>query len=143
MDARRREFVLGIITGKLPPIKETQELKDSVWKILMRLNTYLSKDTQISFLAGKYVYSCTLEEQEKAKKESENLTVLQSMLVHMTKTMESPGNIYDYNMRFQKSVGEKLMDAYAILEMYGWTFENENEVKLLNGTHEYYEKEDK
>ena len=143
LNKRRTEFIISIINGDLPKIKETEELKDEIWNILVEMKGYLTTEKYTTFFTGKYYYNCTQEEQDEVKRKTEEISIVNSMLIHMSEAMNNAGNIYSYMLEYQEKTGEKLLRAYAVLEKYGWTFENENEVKLLNGTHEYYEKEDK
>lgn len=138
MDARRKEFVQNIISGKIQPVKETAEVQEAVWDILVQFNTYLSVSDMGCFFTGKHDWECSPEEKEEAQKKVDNLGCLHQMIIKMHREMVNKGNgICDYQGMFNKEKGKKLMNAYKILERYGWSFE-EDEERLLNGTHALY-----
>lgn len=138
MDARRKEFVQNIISGKIQPVKETAEVQEAIWDILIQFGTYVSTSNIGRFFTGKREYECSSEEIEETQKKVDNLSCLHQMIIEMHSEMGSESdNIYDYQGMFNQEKGEKLMNAYKILERYGWSFEGDEE-QLLNGTHELY-----
>lgn len=142
MDARRKEFVQNIISGKIQPIKETAEVQEAIWDILIQFSTYISTSDIGCFFTGKREYECSLEEIEETQKKVDNLSCLHQMIIEMHSEMRiKSDDIYDYQGMFDQEKGEKLMNAYKILERYGWSFEGDEE-QLLNGTHELYVKKE-
>lgn len=142
MDARRKEFVRNIISGKIQPVKETTEVQEAIWDVLIQLGTYLSVSDMNFFFAGKHDYECSTEEKEESQKKVDNLSCLHQMIIKMHVEMESKSsNIYDYQGTFNQEKGKQLVNAYKILERYGWSFEGDEE-QLLNGTHELYAKKE-
>ena len=65
--------------------------------------------------------------------------MLHQMLLILDASMASTNEIFDSN--FNPSKGKALLKGYEALEPYGWYFESEEEKKVLDGTHELYEKE--
>ncbi|MBQ9766989.1 MAG: hypothetical protein IJW37_02670, partial [Lachnospiraceae bacterium] len=51
----------------------------------------------------------------------------------------SDKELVNYNGDFNSEIGEDILKGYAILERYGWTFADEAERRILDGTHELYE----
>lgn len=138
MDARRKEFIQNIISGKIQPVKETAEVQEAIWDILIQFYTYVSISDIGYFLTGKHEYECSPEEREETQKKVNNLSCLHQMIIEMHNEMGSESDdIYDYQGMFNQEKGEKLRSAYKILERYGWSFEGDEE-QLLNGTHELY-----
>ena len=44
-----------------------------------------------------------------------------------------------YDGTYNKENGQGLMDGYKVLWLYGWSFEDEEEEKVVDGSHEFYE----
>lgn len=137
MNATRKMFVENIISGKIDPIKDTEAIKDSIWDVLMDLKPSLYQSTFIKFVTGKTEYDCTQEEKAEARQKIESLSVLHQMLIAMHQGMDCIGDLVDWCGYYSEGVANRLKNGYAILEKYGWSFEEEDE-KLLNGTHELY-----
>ena len=137
MDAIRRMFIENIISGKIAPVKDSEGVKDAVWRVLVETKASLYPSYFKKFFTGKYEYDCTQEEKDEAQKKVDALSAIHQMLVAMHNGMENMEDIYDYYGVFKDEIGSKLKKGYEILEKYGWSFEEEDE-KLLNGTHELY-----
>ena len=137
MDATRKMFIENIISGKIDAIKNTEAIKDEVWSAMIALNVSLYQSAFTRFFAGKSEYECTPEEKDEAKKKVEELSVIHQMLIALHNSIGSVGDIADWNGVYKEEVGIKLKKGYAVLEKYGWSFEEEDE-KLINGTHELY-----
>lgn len=142
LNARKKDFISSIISGKIAPIKEVQEVQDAIWSELVNMESYISSTSLRSFFTGKYDYNCTAEEKEDADNKIRQLSALLQMMISLSYSMENVGDIYDWKGCFNADRADKLKKAYAILERYGWTFEDE-EKQLLDGTHELYVKEKK
>lgn len=138
MDARRKEFIQNIISGKIQAVKNTAEVQEEIWNALVDLGVYLSPSSMMRFFTGKPDYDCTPEEKKEAVEKIEKLTVLYQMLTVLHYGMENVGDIYDWLCCYNEEHGQKLLKAYAILKRYGWSFEGD-EGQLLDGTHELYD----
>lgn len=141
LDASRKEFICHIIAGKIDAVENEEEIREKIWKLLIENGSYLSLDTMIGFFTGKEYYNCTEEERAEARKKLEGLSYTQSMLVALHDEV-SGTEIVNYCGYYKTDAGAKLKSCYAILEAYGWTFANEDDEKILNGTHELYERPD-
>ena len=75
-----------------------------------------------------------------AKEKIRSMSMLDQMLVVLDISMkgEEP---FDYNVDYKKEKGQAMLDAYKVLEKYGWYFEDDEEEKVLDGTSEIYKKE--
>lgn len=142
LNKRKSEFIKGVVTGELQAIKETPELKDELWHVLVSLSTYLTDNKYISFLCGKSVYDCSKEDREDAKKKYTDMSVLHQMLIYLDGAMDNAGDIYDYYGCYKENLGSNLLSAYEILIRHGFSFNDENEEKVINGTHECYKKQE-
>lgn len=140
LDATRKEFIQNIISGKINAVKNESEIKEKIWKVLIEGNFYLSQTGMRTFFTGKSDCECTPEEIAEAKQRINNLSFIHSMLVTMHIVIENIGDSFDWNGYYDSGIGRRMMNAYEVLRQYGWTFEDDNNVKLLNGTHELYVK---
>ena len=143
MDTRRKEFIHGIITGKIEALKESEEVQRELWQALLAMETYLSMISIKNFFTGKADYNCTPEERESATKSVNECSMLHQMLALMNYAMMNCGDIADWMCRYNQPVADKLLKGYAVLEKYGWSFDGEDEERLLDGTHELYMQESK
>lgn len=143
INARRKEFISNIISGRIDAVKEVTVVQEEIWNVMIKIGTYLSFQNMHNFITGKTYWECTQEEKEVANKKVENSSCLHQMLMQLNYAMENNvGDIYDYYGMFNKEKGDLLLKVYGILERYGWSFEGDEE-QLLNGTHELYVKKDK
>ena len=138
MDKRRRQFVLDIISGEIEPIK--LDLRDILWQQLLESGTGIYRSTLFKFYTEKETYNCAQEEKEEGNKWVDRLSVLQQMLIlyHNALNGVEP---FDYYSKFDKAKADKYISKLDVLVMYGWYF-TEEEQKLLDGTHELYEKKE-
>lgn len=142
MDARKRELIEGVVSGKIAPIKETEEVKEEIWHALIRIGSYISMNTIRRFISGKEYYEYSEGERKEADGKARGLSVLHQMLIVLGNGLENIGDLYDYQGHCHTGNCETFRREYAILERYGWTF-TEEEARLLDGTHELYTPEKK
>jgi ParB family chromosome partitioning protein len=138
MTARRRDFVLDIIDGRIDalPAKETESVKDEIWNVMLSKSNWFAKNEIVNFIVGKNYYDVPQDEQDAAKEKAESFSVLHQMLAVMCMSLTDI-NTHEYNCNYNKANADILKTAYAVLERYGWTFEDE-EQSILDGTHELY-----
>ncbi len=139
-DASRKEFICNIIAGKIDAVKNEEEIREKAWRFLLEKCTYLSFNSMIGFFTEKEYYSCTEEEKAEAEKKLKGLSYTHSMLVALHNAAKDT-ELVDWQGHYKKGSGETLKHCYEVLKPYGWTFANEDAEKVLNGTHELYEKE--
>lgn len=139
MDEQRKEFIQNIISGKIAPIstKEEPKVKDAIWNVLLAERAYLGESRFVKFFTGKEDYRCTEEEKTEAMKKTETLSVLQQMLIIMHEAIQNR-DITNYNGMYSVENGNLLLAAYKVLEIYGWSFLDEESEQIVNGTHELY-----
>lgn len=142
MDKRKHEFIQNIISGKIPPIKEDEDLRKAMWNTIVETTALVSASSMRKFFTRKIDYDCTAEEKAEANKKIAELSVCFQMLITMSYTLESLYEVYTYLLKCNHERCEKIKKAYAILERYGWTFTDE-EKKILDGTHELYVQDEK
>lgn len=139
MDQERKEFIQNLISGHL---KQEKYMIDAVWKVLMKMNTGLYTSYFLRFFTGKETYNCTEEEKAEAQKKVDDAGTLHQMLIAMHSAMENAGDIYDWQGKYDESVGEKLKMGYEILEQYGWSLSRDEDMDILNGSSDLYVKND-
>lgn len=139
LNARKHDFIVNIIFGKIEALKEESEVKEAVWKALVHEGTYISESSMRGFFTGKADYDCTPEEKKTADKIMRNCSFLHQMLLMLNYKIDNSGDIWDWTGKYNDERGKSLLCAYRILERYGWSFKGD-EKKLLDGTHELYTK---
>ena len=141
MDARRKEFIRDIISGKIDPVKNEQRLKDSIWMILVALGSGVYRSTMSQIFLEKDRWEHSQEERDAALKKVDELNVIHQMLIVLHDEMNADfKEVCDYMCRYKKGNGQIRLEAYRILELYGWYFEP-GEKEILDGTSELYEGE--
>lgn len=139
MDARKKDFILGIISGKIKPVEEKTKVQEEIWHILVHMDSYfsVSMSGMRKFFTGKQDYDCTEEERKEADSRIKSLSVLEQMMLVLGSALENAVDIYNYQGQCNLERTKSVRQAYAVLEKYGWYFKDE-EVQLLDGTHELY-----
>lgn len=140
LDERRRLFVMDIVEGRIAPIKDEEKVKDALWSALVLNQSYLAPSQLSRFFTKQPLYACTKEEEKEASQKAAKLSILQQMLVMLNVVMNET-ELVKYNGTYYKENGQALMDGYKVLRLYGWSFEDEEEEKVVDGSHEFYEEE--
>ena len=115
-------------------------MKDALWSALVLNQSYLAPLQLSSFFTKQPLYACTKEEKKEASQKAAKLSILQQMLVMLNVVMNGT-ELVKYNGTYYKENGQALMDGYKVLRLYGWSFEGEEEEKVVDGSHEFYEEE--
>ena len=139
--ARRKELIEDILSGKVDAVKDEAEEIRRVWRALVSLGAGIYGSTLRKLFLDKEEWTCTDEERQEAQKKADALSMLHQMLLILDASMASTNETFDYKLNFNPSKGKALLKGYEALEPYGWYFESEEEKKVLDGTHELYEKE--
>lgn len=140
MGKRRKFFIENIISGKIEKIKDEATVQIEVWDALVLIGTSIYQTNMRRFFTDKSDYECTQEEKDNANDKINKCSFLQQMLLILEYAMDNNiGDIVGYRGEFNESIAAKYKKAYAILERYGWMFEDDEE-QLLDGTHELYAK---
>lgn len=137
MAACRRDFILDIIAGKIKPLENPGDAMRKLWDVMRKGSSYVSDSSISSFLIGKSSYDSTEEEKKDAAERIENLSVPELTLITAYNGTESL-ELSEWTGDFNKRSAGILKEFYEVLMMYGFTYNSDDEVKLLNGTHELY-----
>ena len=132
LDERRRLFVMDIVEGRIAPIKDEEKVKDALWSALVLNQSYLAPSQLSRFFTKQPLYACTKEEKKEASQKAAKLSILQQMLVMLNVVMNET-ELVKYNGTYYKENGQALMDGYKVLRLYGWSFEDEEEEKVVDG----------
>lgn len=137
MAACRRDFILDIIAGKIKTLENDGDAMRKMWDVMRKGSSYVSDSSISSFLIGKSSYDSTEEEKKDAAERIENLSVTELTLITAYNGTESL-ELSEWTGDFNKRSAGILKEFYEVLMMYGFTYNSDDEVKLLNGTHELY-----
>lgn len=137
MAACRRDFILDIIAGKIKPLENDGDAMRKMWDVMRKGSSYVSDSSISSFLIGKSSYDSTEEEKKDAAERIENLSVTELTLITAYNGTENL-ELSEWTGDFNKRSAGILKEFYEVLMMYGFTYNSDDEVKLLNGTHDLY-----
>lgn len=135
------DFVRGIFDGKIAMIKDLEEVDRKIWELLIRDSTWIGFNHITQAITGKEIYSSqlTAKERDEAEEKAKNLPVIcQKLGVAYWKIREL--RMTEWDGTFRKSSGEQLNQFYDILNMFGYSWADEDSEKIANGKHELYEK---
>lgn len=136
-DQRRKELIESIISKEIEPAKDVQKTQEELWSALLQLGSSLYASNLYKYFLEKEYYESTEEEISKAKEKARSMSMTDQMLIMLDTSMkgEEP---FNYNVEYKKETGTAMLDAYKVLEKYGWYFEDEEERAILDGTAELY-----
>lgn len=142
MVARMKDYIRLIITGAISPVKESEELRMEILRISIAYGTRVWNSSLISTLLCKEFYQCSDEEKEKAQKQLSELNFINTLLLVLCSSIDSNPDVCDYYGKVNETIVSRIKQVCALLERYGYVIEEE-ELQILDGTHELYVKEDK
>lgn len=138
----RRVFIEGIVSGKIEDIKDTKEIEADLFEQMLSWESFVGHNKLKEFFIGYEVYNADKEDVEDAEKKIEGLSLLHKLLC-ITSVLVANANLVEWNFRYNKVCGEKVMKFYAVLEKYGFSFPNDEEKSVVEGTSELYVQEEK
>lgn len=138
MDARRRDFVLSMVSGKIRPVKDTGKMEHLCWQAIRSMGVTISNSGLYQLFTDKSEYRWTKEEREEILSKTEKMDVVTQMLVLVHQGMQkNVGELTLHNGGYNAVNGQKLLRGYEIFSEYGWSFED-GEKEILNGNSELY-----
>lgn len=141
MERQRQDYIRDIVAGKVKPPQEVTKNQDGILRILTAAeiknqNNFLGESSWYAYALGKKKWEVKPEEKDgrafSAPLIIQHLVIAGLLCENSDSFMEYP-NLYVP----EKVEGVKLL--YDALEMYGYQLE-EDERKVLDGTHELYGK---
>lgn len=137
MHAQMGDFVRSVIDGKTEELKDTAELTQGLWDVLILKNAWISRNYMMCTLLGKDSYDAPEEERTAAQEKISSLMLHHQMLAvayWACKDIE----LSDYKGCYAKSNAETLKKLYSCLALYGFSFAEEEYVSLMEGSHPLY-----
>lgn len=132
--ARRKEFIAGIISGKIPALKDENAVREKIWDALVLIGYGLYGSIARGFFLEGDEWKYSEEERKQANETFKGLSITHQMLVFLHGSMITVGETYDYSGRYAKEKADKLLKGYEALELFGWFFEMDEEKQVLDGT---------
>lgn len=136
MAARRRDFVLSVLDGKIDDPEEEETFKDDMWRVIISNHVWIGATDMKEYITGKSYYELTDDETTAINEKTNKMSVLHQMLVLMCNTAKQQ-ECYDYYGKYNAEKATRLKSVYDILIRWGFVFEGDDEA-VLNGTHELY-----
>ena len=142
IDAARKAFIHDIIDGKVaePGSKELPELKDAIWRVFAKTGVSVYPSILRSFFTGKEDFHLKPAERNEAQKKVDSLSVIHQMLIVLDHAIAREDS-FDSTGKYRKEYGKKAAMIYEIYEKYGWSFTDEAEQQIIDGTSELYVKD--
>lgn len=140
MNARRKDFLLSLINGKLKSVnaKETEKIEQLCWQSIFSIGADVNKNFLFKLLADKEYYSCTEKERKDIQDKMDKMSIVYQMLVMLHFGMiNKVDDLTGYNGQYKAENGQKLLRAYEVFSKYGWSFE-EGEKEVLTGNSELF-----
>ena len=137
-----KSFVLGIVNGKTIIRKEENYQRKALWELLMKNHSTVSEQRIAGFLLGaKNYYDVKEEDKEKVRPQIIKMSMYEQMLcVLMGNALRT--DLVDYYGKYKTEEAKKAMEIYEFLEQYGFCIEDDEQMQILNGTHELYIREE-
>lgn len=139
---KAKDYIKCIVEGKIRPIKETENLRKQILNAAVSNGLTMYHSSIVNYFTGKTLYQCTDTEIKTANKAYDKLSFINQLLVVLSCSIGNDTELYDYSGKFKPEVAKDIIAVFDLLELYGWTFEEE-EQQLLEGTHELYVREEK
>lgn len=141
MKETRNAFITEVTDGKYHYNKDSDPVKD-MWQIYMELiirGSGLYKNRILDFY-GTDQYKDLENKTEGAMEKFRGMDMEKQMLVMLSDGSE-PYDPTDYEGKYNGDMGT-LREFYKVLQKYGFTFGSLEEIKILDGTHELYTREE-
>ena len=143
IDKDRKTFIQGIIAGDYPDPKQSDI--PAIWEMLTEaaiyLNTHLYQENIGEWITGKRGYNQSEEDKEKIA--MTDLTNME-MLIVLTDYRADDAELVDWEGRYNTyGLAEGIELFHDVLSFWGFSVNDEEQIKVLNGEHELYRKSDK
>ncbi len=133
-------FIMGIITKEIAPLKEDVKLYKALTLAVIKGKVDYYRADLVNLYSGKNLYELENEEPDKYKKFLEwekSLSPLHLAIAHMTSIKKC--EMYNYNVEYNQENAGEVKAIVDFLAMYGFSV-SEEEKRVLDGTHELYQK---
>ncbi len=139
--AMRRDFILGIVNGKIDGLKDDSVAVTLLWKLLVDIGVYssISQASIKQFLIGKPVYGLSDEEKAETDRLFEK-TYMATQMMCIACSFLGDKELTDYNCSFKEDTAEFFRRLDGILGKWGFKLNDEEDLRILDGTSELYTK---
>lgn len=140
---RSQIFVYGIISGEIKPIKEIEQLTGNLWSLIVESSIYVSLHHLTDLILGAMAYSNpNFNDRQQAadmidQDNSGALPMWKQMLLIIQDNIST--DFTNWQGVYEKN--DCVTAFYELLMIFGFSL-NEDEEKIINGTHELYTKKD-
>lgn len=141
MFADMGDFVRKIFAGKIPMVENKDLLEQMIWKAILSNECWISQKNIVATLMGKDYWSNSVEPEERKAAQTRAITlpiIFQKIAVAYWKLQKVDPIAYNGEPR-EADLGQ-LKGFYRILELFGYSWPDEESEQIMNGTHEYYVK---
>lgn len=141
MFADMGDFIRNIFAGKIPMCDNTELLEQMVWKHIIEEETWISTKDIAGAMTGKEFYShdMTPEERKGLLEKAITLPIAHQKLAVAYWKMKD-ANVVDWRCQYNETYGKRLKRFYNILELFGYSWPDEECEQIANGTHPNYVK---
>lgn len=142
--ARQRDvFVRGILSGEIKALKDTEVVFQKLWQAIVLGNGCLCKSSLVKFLCDtkKNYYDIPKEDIKKAEAELSEKSVLHQMLIGAFTVTEGLDLISSWQNTYREDAGAALTVYTEALAEYGFSYAEEEQYRVMDGTHECYVKQ--
>lgn len=139
MYAQMGDFARSIINGKIDELKDTAELMQNLWSVLLYKSAWISRNYILCVLLGKEIYEASEEERTKVQKQIANMPMHQQMICVAYWACRDI-ELTEYDGSYAKEKAEILKNLYQCLVLYGFSFAEEKGeyTSVMDGTHPLY-----
>ena len=142
MTAQRKSFIRSAIAGKIEPLKDTEDAVKGFWNVIVDACGYMNKTTLMAFLSdAKDWWNTPDEEKEKCRDKFQNLSMEHQLMIGAF-CATNDKDFMDWDGAYKKEAGELITHFTEILEKYGFSYAEEEQNKVMEGSHECYVKKD-
>ena len=139
--ALMRNFILALIDGKIKMPADLNIIPD-LWKVMVDSSIWVDYNSLQEFLLNKLPYECSTEERKEATEKAQGFSIeIQMMMILCVKLCNlSPIQFYSsVGVYYEKAAMNKVKDFVEILAGLGFSFPNDEYIRMLYGTHEFYD----
>lgn len=136
----RKEFIEGIISGKIKAIKDAKVIEEELFEQILDWESFVGHNTLKEFFLGCECYKAEKEDIEKAEKKMEGLSLLHKLLC-VTSAKVAGAELMEWNYHYRNITGSRVMKFYEVLEKFGFAFPNDEQKGAVDGTSDLYVKE--
>ena len=143
MTAQRKSFIRNAVAGKIEPLKDTEDAIKGLWGVIVDACGYMNKTTLMAFLSdAKDWWNMSDEEKEKCQAKFQKLSIEHQLMIGAF-CATNDKDFTEWDGAYRKETGELITQFTEVLEKYGFSYAEEEQNKVMEGSHEcYFKKEE-